>query len=44
MLLGKEQKKKLYDYLRKEDGRVPIAEVGEAVADVMNAFGNAGKN
>lgn len=43
-IFGKEQRKRLYDSLRTEEGRVPLAEVSEAIADVMTAFGEAGKN
>lgn len=43
-IFGKEQRKALYDSLRTEEGRVPLVEVNEAIADVLNAFGDAGKN
>lgn len=43
-IFGKEQRKALYDSLRTEEGRVPLVEVNEAIADVLNAFGEAGKN
>lgn len=44
VILGKEKKKELYDYLRTEDGRVPIKEVSEAVEEIIKAFGEEGKN
>lgn len=44
MLLGKEQRQKLYDHLRAEDGRVPVVAVSEAMEDVLKAFGGKGKN
>ena len=34
-ILGKEQKKALYDYFRGEDGRVPSQQVSEAIADLL---------
>lgn len=43
LLLGNEQRKRLYDHLRAADGRVPLAAVSEALADVMAAF-PSGKN
>ena len=35
MLLGDEQRKKLYDCLRTEKGNVPITEVSNAVAEIF---------
>ena len=43
-LLGNEQRKKLYDFLRDESGKVPIDAVTEAVTEVFNALGEEGKN
>ena len=43
-LLGKEQKKALYDHLRLEDGRVPIEETAKMFAEIMNQAGAALKN
>ena len=42
-ILGKDQKKALYDHLRK-DGKVPVQAVSEAFAEFIDAFGEAGKN
>lgn len=36
MLLGKEQKKRLYDHYRTEDGRVPIEAVSSALGEIFN--------
>lgn len=36
MLLGREQKKKMYDHYRAEDGRVPIQEISAAVEEIFN--------
>lgn len=43
-LLGKEQRKELYDFLRDDTGKVPIDKVTEAVTEVFNALGEEGKN
>lgn len=43
LLLGPEQQKKLYDYLRLEDGTVPSGRVSEEVLEIFNAC-KAGKN
>lgn len=43
-LLGIEQKKRLYDYLRDESGKVPIADVEGAVVEIMTASGEKVKN
>ena len=42
-LLGKEQKKALYNHLRK-DGKVPVSAVSNAIAEIFNAMGETGKN
>ncbi|MEF9970519.1 MAG: hypothetical protein RR759_08715 [Ruthenibacterium sp.] len=44
LLLGKDLRQKLYDYLRKEDGRVPIEDVSQSLIDIFGAFGKQGKN
>ena len=43
-VLGKEQKAKLYNHLRNEDGRVPIEKVGEELVEIITSLGNEGKN
>lgn len=43
-ILGKDQKKRLYEHLRDESGRVPATAVGEAFADFLTALGENGKN
>lgn len=43
MILGTEQKTALYDHLRAEDGRVPVAAVFAAIAEIFESF-NEGKN
>lgn len=40
MLLGDEQKKKLYNHLRSEDGRVPIEAVTNAIQEIFNSPGD----
>lgn len=42
-LLGKDGKKRLYDHLRTEDGRVPAAAVESAIMELFQSI-NAGKN
>lgn len=44
LTLGAEQRKKLYDHLRTEDGRVPTEQVFEAVGEIFAAFGKTEKN
>lgn len=44
MILGVESRKRLYDHLRTEDGRVPVAAVNEALEDIFQSFGKHGKN
>lgn len=43
-LLGREQRKSLYDHLRNESGIVPVDAVGEALRDIFEGMGTAGKN
>lgn len=43
MLLGEEQRNKLYDHLRSEKGNVPVVAVSEAVAEIFQSS-NQGKN
>lgn len=42
-LLGKEQKRKLYDHLRGEDGIVPASAVGAELTEIMQS-GQKAKN
>ena len=42
-LLG-DQKKNLYDHLRQIHGKVPATEVDKELREIIQAFGNAGKN
>lgn len=44
MLIGKKQRAALYNTLRTEDGRVPIAAAAEALKDIFGAMGERGKN
>ena len=44
LVLGTEGRKKLYDSLRTEDGRVPVAAVSDAIKEIFEAFGEKGKN
>lgn len=44
MVLGEEQKRRLYDHLRAEDGRVPIQAIGDAMEEIFDAAGDQAKN
>ncbi len=45
MLLGKEQKKALFEHIGKSyDGRVPFAEVNKALTEIMQGGGDTLKN
>lgn len=43
-VLGAEQRNRLYDHLRTESGRVPVEATMNALADILNAAGEEGKN
>ncbi len=43
LMLGKEQKKALYDHLRDENGKVPIDKTASCVIELFNAIKD-GKN
>ena len=43
LVLGKAQRKALYDHLRTEDGRVPASAVESAIMELFQSI-NAGKN
>lgn len=43
-MLGKEQKKRLYDHLRTEDGKVPIKDFTQEFLEIFNEAGKEGKN
>lgn len=43
-LLGKEQKAKLYDHLRNENGKVPASDVSNAIVEIMTIAGESTKN
>lgn len=42
-ILG-DQKKRLYDHVRSEEGNVPIQAVSDELIAIINAAGKAGKN
>ena len=42
-ILGTEQKKRLYDHLRK-DGKVPVRLVSDEIISIMKVLGEDGKN
>ena len=43
-VFGPEQKKKLYDHVRTEDGRVPITKVADTIKEIFESMGEDGKN
>lgn len=43
-IMGKEQKRKLYDHLRNEKGRVPVDATIKVVEEIMVAAGEDTKN
>lgn len=43
LLLGKELRKKLYDHIRAEDGRVPTKAAVNEFMEIMGALGDKGK-
>lgn len=42
-MLGSD-KKRLYDHVRKEDGRVPIDDLEKELVNILKALGEQGKN
>ena len=44
LVLGEENRRKLYEKLRTDKGNVPVAEVSEAVKAVFEALGDSSKN
>ena len=44
LMLGKENRKKLYDSIRHKDGRVPLEEVDKCLTEIMMLLGEQGKN
>lgn len=43
-IFGVDQRKKLYDHVRTEDGRVPVTEVANIITEIINSLGEDGKN
>lgn len=43
-VLGEEQKKKLYDHLREESGRVPVKKAIDSFTEIMSIAGESTKN
>lgn len=44
LLLGEDQRRRLYDHLRTDEGNVPIMAVGNAVAEIFRGSGQEVKN
>ena len=43
-IFGADQRKRLYDHVRTEDGRVPITEVANIITEIIESLGDDGKN
>ena len=43
-VLGVEQRNRLYEFVRAEDGTVPVDAVTQTVVDIMMSLGDEGKN
>ena len=44
LLLGKDQRKKLYDHIRDDNGRVSVEAVTNSFVEIFEALGEQGKN
>ena len=44
LLLGKDERDRLYDHIREQDGRVPIQAVSDSFVEIFQALGDQGKN
>lgn len=44
MVLGEDQKKKLYDHIRTKDGRVPLEAVNDEISEIFDIAGEEVKN
>ena len=43
-IFGADQRKRLYDHVRTEDGRVPVTEVANIITEIIESLGDDGKN
>lgn len=43
-IFGPEQRKRLYDHVRAEDGRVPVTDVANIITEIIDSLGDDGKN
>ena len=43
LIYGNENRKKLYDFLRTKDGRVPVADIAGAIKETFELYGENGK-
>ena len=44
LLLGKDQRKRLYDHIRDDNGRVSVEAVTNSFVEIFEALGEQGKN
>lgn len=43
-IFGEDQRKRLYDHVRTDDGRVPVTEVANIITEIIDSLGEDGKN
>lgn len=43
-IMGTENRKKLYDSVRNDAGRIPVEKISSAVEEIFKSFGDTGKN
>lgn len=43
LLMGKENKKRLYDHIRQQEGKVRVTQVSACIKDIFEQLGEAGK-
>lgn len=44
LVLGKDQKNRLYDHIKLDNGRIPVEKASDEIAEIFNAFGDISKN
>lgn len=44
LLMDDKQRKELYNHLREDDGRVPVAGIGAAIKQIFDSFAGKEKN
>lgn len=44
LVFSKQEKKKLYDFCRAEDGKVPLSKILDVITEIMTSLGQPEKN